>query len=185
MRFLALCFLGLLWTVAAADARQQHHRPDVGEVRSIAVEVAAPPSAVYPYLTDEDLIERWNVDSDVTVTFPRGRETRVGKQIRVELDLPTRPWILMEIVELSPDRRVVTAFVDGALTGTFAYDLTATPTGCRVVHTMDVRGVGLVYRVAWGLIGRRLHERKMRTFLTRMARLVERDASVEGAIPAR
>jgi uncharacterized protein YndB with AHSA1/START domain len=182
--------VAVLLAAQVGFARQKDHAPPAApETRSVEVVVLAPPEVVYRYLTDEDLIERWGRDDDVTVTFPKGRETRVGKQVRIDLDLPTHPWLLMEIRELEPGRRVATEFVGGALAGTFSYELTPASVGdigggTRIVHRMAIRGVGWVYRVLWDLVGWRLHARRMQGFLERLKAVVEGDRPASASASA-
>jgi uncharacterized protein YndB with AHSA1/START domain len=147
-----------------------------GAVYRLDVVIDAPAEFIYPYLIEEDKIARWNQDDGVTVTFPRGTEPRVGKQVRVVLDAPTHPWMLMEIDRLEPGRAVATKFVDGVLGGSFSYFLAPAEDGrTRLVHEMRIRPKGALTTILWELFGKNLHRRKMRGFLDRIRNVVETD----------
>ena len=166
--------LVLFGALAAAPADDQ----SAVEVRKLEVLVNAAPEQVYPFLTEEDLIARWQKDDGVTVTFPRGVETRIGKQVRVEIHVPTNPWILMEIVRLEPDEYVGTEIIDGVLSGSFSYRMEPAENGkTRVIHEMRIRPVGSMMTLIWGMFGRPIHEHKMRKFLDAMKHEVEQEVS--------
>ena len=171
------CFLIALVLLNAPMAGYSQEATEV-DVRVLEVLVDAAPDQVYPFLTDEDRIARWQNDDGVTVTFPRGTETRVGKQVKVEIHAPTNPWILLEIVGLETDRKVTTEIIDGVLSGSFSYRLEPTADGgTRVVHEMRIRPVGSMMTVFWGIFGRPLHEHKMRRLLDAMKDVVEQEVA--------
>jgi hypothetical protein len=108
------------------------------------------------------------------VSFPRGVEARLGKQIRVVIKAPTDPWLLMEIVRLDPGREVRTRFIDGALEGDFAWRLEPLDDrGALLIHEMRIRPKGALMTLAWALYGKHLHRSKMKTFMANIRRLVE------------
>jgi uncharacterized protein YndB with AHSA1/START domain len=142
----------------------------------LEIKIDAPPEFVYPYLIEEDKISRWQLDHGVTVTFPRGVEPRIGKQIRVAVEAPTDPWILMEIARLEPGHEVLTRFVGGVLEGEFAYLLQPAQTrGTLLIHEMRIRPVGMLTTFVWEIYGKHMHRAKMRTFLDKIKEIVEAD----------
>ena len=145
-------------------------------VYRLEVVIDAPAEFIYPYLIEEDKTTRWNQDDSVKVTFPRGLEPRIGKQVRVVMDAPTHPWMLMEIDRLEPGREVTTKFVDGVLGGSFSYFLEPTDGGrTRLVHEMSIRPKGALTTLVWEVFGKQLHRKKMRGFLGRIKTVVEAD----------
>ena len=144
------------------------------ETHRLNIRINAPADFIYPYLIEEDKIALWNQDKGVEVSFPRGVEPRIGKQIRVSLKVPTRPWMLMEIVKLEPGREVVTDFIDGVLEGSFAYRLESQDDGSTMlVHEIKIQPKGVLIALAWELFGKRLHRRKMEGFLAKIKSVVE------------
>ncbi|NLH48267.1 MAG: SRPBCC family protein [Myxococcales bacterium] len=151
----------------------------------LEIDIAAPPEFLYPYLIEEEKISRWQQDSSVDVTFPTGREPRIGKQIRVAVRAPSDPWILMEIVKLDPGREIRTEFIGGMLAGDFAYRLTPDGRGgTHFVHEMRIKPVGGLVTVLWEVLGKHLHRHKMKTFLARIKEIVEADWQSLSARPA-
>lgn len=149
-----------------------------GEVATYRIEtvIDAPAEFIYPYLIEEDKIARWNRDEDVVVDFPRGLEPRVGKQIHVTLEIPTHPWILMEIVTLDPGREVRTSFIDGVLRGEYVYLLEPLEEGrTRLAQEMRLRAKGFFFRFAWLVYGEGMYRKKMRNFLDEIKKVVESD----------
>lgn len=148
------------------------------EIQTYRLEIAidAPPEFIYPYLIEEDRISRWQRDDSVTVTFPRGIEPRVGKQIKIEMDVISHPMMLLEIIRLEPGRLVLTEFVDGVLAGDFAYILQRQPDGSTVfVHEMRIKPVGMIVTVVWEVYGKQMHRKKMWTFMQEIKKIVEED----------
>ena len=138
--------------------------------------IEAPAGFIYPYLIEEDKIARWKEDRMMEVTFPRGLEPRVGKQIKVTVKIPTHPWMLMEIVRLDADREVLVEFIDGVLDGIFLYRLVPEQEGgTLLVHEMAIEPVGAFITVYWELYGRYMHRRKMKKFMARIEKIVEAD----------
>jgi hypothetical protein len=165
-----ICLLAVAAVGLAADA------PAPIATYRLEIRIDAPPLFVYPYLVEEDKVARWNQDKSVTVTFPRGIEPRIGKQIRVAVDAPTHPWILMEIVRLDPGREALTRFVDGVLEGEFAYLLSPDgPHGTLFVHEMRIRPKGAFMTFLWEVLGKHLHRAKMRAFMGKIKEVVEAD----------
>ena len=146
-------------------------------VYSLKVDVDAPPSFLYPYLIREELISKWNQDKSVRVSFPKGIEPCIGKQIRVSLKyVPTSPWMLMEIVELTEPERVTTRFIDGVLTGEFSYILSPTETGgTHLVQELRIKPVGALTTMVWEIHGKRVYRNKMGNFLAQIKKVVEHD----------
>jgi len=171
-KIILVLWLGLALPGATISAAAEN------EIQTYRLEIAidAPPEFVYPYLIEEDRISRWQKDDSVTVTFPRGIEPRVGKQIKIEMDVISHPMMLLEIVRLEPGRLVLTEFVDGVLAGEFAYLLQPQPDGSTVfVHEMRIKPVGMVVTVVWEVYGKQMHRKKMRTFMQEIKRIVEDD----------
>jgi len=141
----------------------------------LEVSIQAPANFIYPYLIEEDKIALWNKDDSVKVAFPKGEEPRIGKQIRVSLkNVPTHPWMLMEIKQLQPGREVMTEFIDGVLAGKFYYRLTPQEQGGTLfVHEMQVRPVGFIVALVWEVIGKRIHHEKMERFMSAIKVVVE------------
>lgn len=167
-----ICLLLILWPAVAWAAVD----PATLKTYRLEIAIAAPPDFVYPYLIEEDKISRWQQDTSVNVTFPRGLEPRIGKRIRVQIHAPTDPWILMEIRRLEPGREVRTEFIDGMLSGDFAYLLTPDGRGgARLVHEMRIQPVGRMVAVLWEVLGKHLHRRKMKTFMAKVKQIVEAD----------
>jgi hypothetical protein len=143
----------------------------------LEIEIDAPPDVVFPYLIYEDKIIKWRKDKSVETTFPNGVEPRVGKQVRVTMvNIPTQPWLLLEIAKLETNKEVVTRFVDGVLTGEFAYILTPLDGNrTRLVTELRVRSVGALVTVIWKLHGERVHRKKMWNFMKNMKQVIEKE----------
>jgi uncharacterized protein YndB with AHSA1/START domain len=150
----------------------------------LEIDIAAPPEFVYPYLVEEDKVSRWQQDPMVDVTFPKGWEPRIGKQIRVQVHAPGDPWLLMEIVKLEPGREVRTRFIDGMLAGDFAYLLTPDGHGgTHFVHEMRIQPVSRFVAVMWEMFGKHLHRYKMKAFMAKIKEIVEADWQAASASP--
>ena len=147
----------------------------------IEVMVNAPASFLYPFLIYEDKIIKWNNDTSVNVTFPKGLDPRVGKQIRVELkNVPTQPWMLLEIIQLEKDKRVLTRFIDGVLAGEFEYRLEpVNENQTLLVHEMRIKPVGTLVSLVWEIHGKRVHRNKMQNFLKNIKQVVEKEWALE------
>jgi uncharacterized protein YndB with AHSA1/START domain len=168
--------LALMLCVAGAAAASSPKAGGTGRnLYRLTIDIDAPPDFLFPYLVEEDLISRWQDDGGVVVTFPKGRETRLGKQIRVAVNAPTDPWMLMEIVCLDRPREVRTVFVDGVLRGDFAYLLRPRVGGVTLVHEMRIKPVGFLTTVIWELVGKHLHRAKMKNFMANIKEVVEGD----------
>ncbi len=164
---LSLLFQGSLF---AKEAIQK-------ETQTLEIKIFAPAEFIYPYLIYEEKISKWNRDKSIAVSFPKGIEPRVGKQIRVELkNIPTKPWILMEIIKLDENVSVLTRFIDGVLTGRFEYRLERiSETETLFIHEIQVKPVGPVVTIIWEFFGKRVHLRKMGKFMKNIKTVVEKD----------
>jgi len=177
-KFFLLILCGIFIWASSLSAETPTSNDTENEIKAYRLDIVvdAPASFLYPYLIYEDKVSRWNKDESVEVSFPRGIEPRIGKQIHVSMKVPTHPWMLMEIIKLDTNREVVTRFVDGVLEGTFVYLLE--PLGAertRLVHVMRIRPVGPVVTVVWEVYGKRMHREKMKNFLKNIKRVVEED----------
>ncbi len=147
------------------------------ETFRLEIEINAPPDAVFPYLIYEEKIIKWRKDKSVETIFPKGVEPRVGKQIRVTMvKVPTQPWLLLEIAKLEENKEVVTRFVDGVLTGEFAYILTPLEGNrTRLVTELRVRSVGALVTIIWKIHGERVHRKKMWKFMQNQKKVIEEE----------
>lgn len=141
----------------------------------IELHVNASANIIYPYLIEEEKISLWNKDETVEVSFPRGIEPKVGKQILITMKrVPTNPTMLMEIVHLETGRLVKTQFIDGPLDGEFIYRLEPQADGSTLlVHEMRIRPVGLFVTILWEIYGKKVHRKKMTSYLNKLKQVVE------------
>jgi len=139
------------------------------------MEIDAPADFIYPYLIYEDKIAKWNKDQSVEITFPKGIEPRIGKQIRISLEnIPTHPWMLLEIIQMEENRLVLTRFIDGVLRGEFEYRLEPQNSNKTfLIHEMRIRPVGALTTIVWEIHGKRVHRQKMANFLKNIKQVVE------------
>ncbi len=140
------------------------------------VEIARPPAAVFPYLTEPELLKRW-VGGLTTFEAVDGESAAVGAQSRQVMVIRGREWKLDgELTALEPDR-FVQARMDGkGLTVTTSYALEPIETGTRLTATVESDFSLLVARLFGGLVSRET-QRKLRTDLARLQALVESNPS--------
>jgi uncharacterized protein YndB with AHSA1/START domain len=140
------------------------------------VEIARPPAAVFPYLTEPELLKRW-VGGLATFEAVDGESASVGAQSRQVMVVRGREWKLDgELTALEPDR-FVQARMDGkGLTVTTSYALEPIETGTRLTATVESDVSLLVARLFGGLVSREA-QRKLRTDLARLEALVESETA--------
>ncbi len=165
----------LLLPLAALLTIGAEATPEIQAYR-LVITIKAPAEFLYPYLVDENKVARWARDDSTEISFPRGPETRVGKQILIRVKVVTHPWILLEITRLVPNREVVTRFVGGMLAGDFAYQLTPQADGSTVfTQEMRIKPVGSVTTVLWKVLGEKLYHDKMWKYMKNLKVIGEAD----------
>jgi hypothetical protein len=141
---------------------------------SLAIKIDAPPEFLFPYLVEEDKTAKWNKDDGIVVTFPKGIEPKVGKQIHILIKIPGSPFLLMEIVNYFPGRQVDTKLIGGVFEGDFSYILTKQPNGDTLLtQEIEMQPKNKVARTLWKMIGESLYLRKMSRFLKEIKKVVE------------
>ena len=140
------------------------------------VEIARPPAAVFPYLTEPELLKRW-VGGLTTFEAVDGEDASVGARSRQVMVIRGREWKLDgELTALEPDR-FVQARMDGkGLTVTTSYALEPIETGTRLTATVESDFSLLVARLFGGLVSREA-QRKLRADLARLEALVESETA--------
>jgi uncharacterized protein YndB with AHSA1/START domain len=137
-----------------------------------AVEIAQPPAAVFPYLTQPELLLRW-VGGLREFEPLNGGEARVGSRSRQTMRIAGRDWRFEgEIMELERDRRIAACIRGRGLEMTSTYVLEPTEAGTRLSVDVTTAFARVFVRVLAGIVERE-GQRKLETDLGRLAGLVE------------
>jgi uncharacterized protein YndB with AHSA1/START domain len=136
------------------------------------VEIARPPAAVFPYLTEPELLKRW-VGGLTAFEAVDGESAYVGAKSHQVMVIRGKEWKLDgELTALEPDR-FVQARMDGkGLTVTTSYALEPIETGTRLTATVESDVSLLVARLFGGFVNREA-QRKLRADLAQLEALVE------------
>lgn len=120
-----------------------------------AVSIAAPPDRVWDaVLEDTDRMPSW-ARYLRSATVEGGGAPGVGKKIRLAVDAPGDIVLVMLPRVWDRPRLASGDWVDGPVSGTWSYELTATGTGTELVYDLNVKFGGML-RFAAGMIQGRL-----------------------------
>jgi uncharacterized protein YndB with AHSA1/START domain len=140
------------------------------------VEISRPPEAVFPYLTEPELLVRWVGGLREFVPL-NGGEARRGSRSRQRMRIGGRDWTFEgEVLDLEPDRRVVACIRGRGLELTSSYVLEPTDAGTRLSVDVETAATRMFARLLGGLVERE-GQRKLEADLARLARLVEDEAA--------
>jgi uncharacterized protein YndB with AHSA1/START domain len=136
------------------------------------IEIARPPAAVFPYLTEPERLKRW-VGGLTTFEAVDGESAQVGAQSRQVMVIRGREWVLDgELTALEPDRLVQARMEGRGFTATTSYSLEPVESGTRLTATVESEFSLLVRRLFGGLVNREAQKR-LRADLARLEALVE------------
>ncbi len=140
-----------------------------------AVEIARPPAAVFPYLTEPDHLLRW-VGGLRAFEPLDGDEARPGARSRQRLRIGGREWTFEgEVLALEPDRRIVVCIRGRGLELTNTYSLEPTAGGTRLSVAVQSGFTKVFARLLGGIVERE-GQRKLEADLARLADLVEAES---------
>lgn len=137
-----------------------------------AVEIQAPPEAVFPYLTEPRKLCRW-VGGLKEFTPVGDGEAHVGARSRQQLRVAGRDWVFEgEVLGFEPGRKVVARLSGRGVEMTSTHALQATPAGTQLAVSVETEITRLFARL-FGAIVAREGQRKLETDLGRLVELVE------------
>src|SRR5215204_1639507 len=97
-----------------------------------AVDVAAPPAEVFPWLLDADRVPRWMTGLEVYEPLDPG-PLRVGSRIRQELSVSGQQLRFeLRVAELDPPRGAVLRFEGSGFKAANEYSVADAPEGSKV-----------------------------------------------------
>ena len=137
-----------------------------------AVEIARPPAAVFPYLTDPERLLRWvgGLHEFVPVNGTRAQK---GSRSRQRMRVAGRDWTFEgEVLDFEPDRRIVVCIRGRGLRMTSDYRLEQTATGTHLSVRVKSEFTRVFARLLGGIVERE-GQRKLESDLRRLAGLVE------------
>jgi uncharacterized protein YndB with AHSA1/START domain len=170
----ALGFL-VFFVLATASQSQGAGKMKSEESREEVV-IDAPVDFVFPYITEGDKITLWTQDNKLKISFPRGKQARVGMQVRFTIRLPTDPGWTVEIRELVKNEKMMTEFVDGIFRGSISFYLEPIDANhTRLIHEAIIIPQGSFMRFAWEAAGRRIHAVKVKELMQQIKTIVEKD----------
>jgi uncharacterized protein YndB with AHSA1/START domain len=136
------------------------------------IEIARSPAAVFPYLTEPELLKRW-VGGLTTFEAVDGESASVGAQSRQVMVIRGREWKLDgELTALEPDRFVQARMTGKGFTIRTSYVLEPVASGTRLTAAVESEFSLFVARLFGGLVSREA-QRKLRADLARLEALVE------------
>jgi uncharacterized protein YndB with AHSA1/START domain len=136
------------------------------------IEIARPPAAVFPYLTEPELLKRW-VGGLTTFEAVDGESASVGAQSRQVMVIRGREWKLDgELTALEPDRLVQARMTGKGFTIRTSYVLEPVATGTRLTAAVESEFSLLVARLFGSLVSREA-QKKLRADLARLEALIE------------
>ncbi len=139
------------------------------------IEIARPPAAVFPYLTEPERLKRW-VGGLTTFEPVDGEGAHVGARSRQVMVVRGKEWKLDgELTALEPDRLVQARMVGKGFAATTSYLLEPVEGGSRLTATVESEFM-LVGRLLGGLVSREA-QKKLRADLARLEALVEAEAA--------
>ena len=140
------------------------------------IEIARPPAAVFPYLTEPELLKQW-VGGLTTFDAVDGENAHIGARSRQVMVIGGRKWELDgELTALEPDRLVQARMEGKGVTATTSYALEPVENGTRLTATVESEFSLLVARLFGGLVSREA-QRKLRADLARLEALVESETA--------
>jgi uncharacterized protein YndB with AHSA1/START domain len=139
-----------------------------------AVEIARPPAAVFPYLTEPECLLRWVGGLREFVPLNGGR-ARTGSRSKQRLRIAGRDWRFEgEVLELEPERCISVCIRGRGLRMTSRYVLDPTDAGTRLSVEVRSEFTRVFARVLGGIVERE-GQRKLEADLGRLSDLVEEE----------
>ena len=136
------------------------------------IEIGRPPAAVFPYLTEPELLKQW-VGGLKTFDAVDGEDARVGARSHQVMVVRGKEWKLDgELTALEPDRLVQARMVGKGFAARTSYLLEPVEGGTRLTATVESEFSMLVGRLLGGLVSHEA-QKKLRADLARLEALVE------------
>jgi carbon monoxide dehydrogenase subunit G len=136
------------------------------------IEIARPPSAVFPYLTEPERLKQW-VGGLVTFEAVNGESAHVGALSHQVMVIRGREWKLEgELTALEPNRHVEARMGGKGFTAKTSYALEPVEGGTRLTATIESEYSFFVARLLGGLVSREA-QKKLCADLARLEALVE------------
>jgi uncharacterized protein YndB with AHSA1/START domain len=137
-----------------------------------AVEIARPPAAVFPYLTEPDRLLRWIGGLREFVPL-NGEAARKGSRSRQRMRIAGRDWAFEgEVLDFELERSLVVCIRGRGLRMTSDYRLEPTAAGTHLAVEVKSEFTRVFARLLGGIVERE-GQRKLETDLHRLAGLVE------------
>ncbi|HEY7196902.1 MAG TPA: SRPBCC family protein [Gaiellaceae bacterium] len=141
-----------------------------------AIEIARPPEAVFPYLTEPELLMQW-VGGLTEFTPLDAHEAQPGARSRQKMRVAGRDWTFGgEVLELEPGRRIVVEIRGRGVEIRNAYALEEANGGTRLRVSVETTVSRLFARVLGSVVARE-GQRKLEGDLARLKELVEAEPS--------
>jgi uncharacterized protein YndB with AHSA1/START domain len=141
-----------------------------------AVEIARPPTAVFPYLTEPERLLRWVGGLREFVPL-NGEAARKGSRSRQRMRIAGRNWSFEgEVLDFEPDQRIVVCIRGRGLRMTSDYRLEPTTSGTHLSVEVKSEFTRVFARLLGGVVERE-GQRKLETDLRRLTGLVEDETS--------
>jgi carbon monoxide dehydrogenase subunit G len=136
-----------------------------------AVEIAAPPEAVWPWLVDPSLRLRW-IDGLVESRTATPGPPRAGTRGQEVIELKGRWTLDSEIVEHAEPSRLTVRVSTKGLQTTSTFTLESTATGTRLAQSAETE-FGFVFKRLLGSVVSGQAQRKIERDLAQLKELVE------------
>jgi len=136
-----------------------------------AVDVAAPPAEVFPWLLDADRVPRWMTGLEVYEPLDPG-PLRVGSRIRQELSVSGQQLRFeLRVAELDPPRRAVLRFEGSGFRAANEYTVRDAGSGANVTWVISGDATSFKAKLLVPMVQAKLQE-KLETDLARLRTLL-------------
>ena len=136
-----------------------------------AVDVAAPPAEVFPWLLDADRVPRWMTGLEVYEPLDPG-PLRVGSRIRQELSVSGQQLRFeLRVAELDPPRRAVLRFEGSGFRAANEYTVRDAGSGANVTWVISGDATSFKAKLLVPMVQAKLQE-KLETDLARLRALL-------------
>lgn len=92
-------------------------------------------------------------------------ELRAGTQFEQKVLLPFGPRWKVEITKLVPNREIERTFLDGMFKGRERVVIEGRLNGTRVDYYMDCQAQGIINKILWPILFKKLHDNNIRMIL--------------------